>query len=74
MATDFAKPPVPSKGSLREGAEASALGRLVRLLALQAAREVIASGLSRAAHKAASEISLTDAGSSAEKWDGSDEG
>jgi hypothetical protein len=79
MAIDFFKARLPSETAPSPGARAatSPFGNLVRLLARQAAREVIASGLGlyRAApHKAVSEISLADVGPSEEKWDGSDEG
>jgi hypothetical protein len=72
MATDYSAGPVPSETALptKARAAASPLGSLVRLLARQAAREVVVSGLGLdrvAPDNAASEINPAAVGLSAEK-------
>jgi hypothetical protein len=72
MATDYSAGPLPSETALptKGRAPASPLGSLVRLLARQAAREVVASGLGLdrvAPDDAASESNPAAVGLSAEK-------
>jgi hypothetical protein len=72
MAIDSSRGPLPSETAppRKARATASPLGSLVRLLARQAAREVIASGLGVyrvAPHKAALEIDPAAVGLSTEK-------